>query len=367
MADAPATASARPLVVATDPELMDDLLRLAGAAGVDVEVAVDAVAARATWDSAPVVLVGRELGAECARARLPRRARIVLVAGRGTGTDDEDVWTLATELGAEHVVFLPAAEAWLVGRLVETSAGPGLPARVIGVVGGRGGAGASVLAAALAVTAVRTGLRALLVDADPYGGGLDLLLGSEDAGGLRWPQLAGASGRMNGPALRAELPRLGELHVLSWDRGDLLDVPAMAVDAVLDAGRQGTDVVVVDLPRRPDEGAVRALQAADVVLLIVPAEVRACAAAARVVTAVRPHCTDLRLVVRGPSPARLRAREVAGQLDLPLAGIMRAERGLPSALERGEPPAGRGTGPLAALCRDVLISLDLIPGGPAAA
>ena len=57
----------------------------------------------------------------------------------------------------------------------------------VAVVGGCGGAGASVLAAALAVTAVRHGGRALLVDCDPLGGGLDLVLGAEHVAGLRWP------------------------------------------------------------------------------------------------------------------------------------------------------------------------------------
>jgi secretion/DNA translocation related CpaE-like protein len=144
-------------------------------------------------------------------------------------------------------------------------------------------------------------------------------------------------------------------------------VPPAAVDAVLDAGRQAGDLVVVDLPRRPDEAAVRVLQAADLVLLVVPAEVRACAAAARVVQAVAPHCTDLRVVVRGPAPAGLRSRDLVRVLGLPILGAMRPERGLAGALERGEVPGGRGTGPLAELCRTVLASLDLGPGGSAVA
>ena len=48
---------------------------------------------------------------------------------------------------------------------------------VIAVIGGRGGAGASVFATALAHSATE----ALLVDLDPWGGGIDLLLGAETA------------------------------------------------------------------------------------------------------------------------------------------------------------------------------------------
>jgi secretion/DNA translocation related CpaE-like protein len=353
----------RSLVVADDPDLLDDVVRLAAAACVEVEVAPDPCAAGASWASAPTVFVDAGLAASCVRARLPRRPRVVLVAGSRAAADEDEVWSLAAQLGAEHVVFLPAAEAWLVDRLSAAATGPGSPGRLVGVLAGRGGGGASVLAAALAVTAVRAGVRTLLVDADPYGGGLDLVLGGEDAAGLRWPELAGMTGRVSGPALYDALPAVGELCVLSWDRGDVLSVPPTAVDAVLDAGRRAGDLVVVDLPRRPDEAAVRVLQSADLVLLVVPAEVRACAAAARVARAVTPHCTDLRVVVRGPAPAGLRSRDLVRVLGLPVAGVMRPERGLAAALERGEVPGGRGTGPLADLCRKVLASLDLGRGG----
>jgi secretion/DNA translocation related CpaE-like protein len=356
----------RPLVVADDADLVDDLLRLAAAACVEVEVVPDAVAARPPWTAASVILVGADLARECVRARLPRRSGVVVVAGSRLSPDNETVWTVATELGAEHVVFLPAAERWVVDRLAHAAAGSRPEGRLVAVVGGRGGAGASVLAAALAVTAVRCGRRALLVDVDPYGGGLDLVLGGEEAAGLRWPDLAGTSGRISGPALHAALPVVGELCVLSWDRGDVLEVPPDAVEAVVEAGRRDSELVVADLPRRPDEAAIRVLQAADLVLLVIPAEVRACAAAARVALAMSPHCADLRLVVRGPAPAGLRSRDLARVLALPLAGIMRAEPGLAAALERGEAPGSRGSGPLARLARKVLAQLDVAPVDSAA-
>jgi hypothetical protein len=67
-----------------------------------------------------------------------------------------------------------------------------------------------------------------------------------------------------------------------------------------------------------------------------------------------PHCASLAVVVRGPAPGGLKASEVAQALGLPLAGSLRAEPGLPAALERGQPPARDGRGPLAALCRRLL-------------
>jgi secretion/DNA translocation related CpaE-like protein len=375
----------RPLVVTNDVELLDDLLRLAAACEVELNVARDGVAARQYWFDAPLVLIGGPDGPGCAAARLPRRPGVVLVAqgsmaapdsglepffdpaqlGPPFPLDDADapaelteVWRAAADLDAEHVVFLPAAERWLVDRLADSTGGPSGSGLVVGVVGGRGGAGASVLAAGLAVTAARQGVRTLLVDADPLGGGLDLVVGREGSPGLRWPDLAATAGRISAPVLLDALPRVGDVCVLSWDRGDLLTVPPPAVDAALDAGRRGAELVVVDLPRWPDEAAVHALQGTDVVLLVVPAEVRACAAASRIATMIGPHCAQLQCVVRGPAPAGLRSRDLADALGLRLAGVLRPEPGLAAALERGEAPAASGRGHLADLCQRLLADLQ---------
>jgi hypothetical protein len=86
---------------------------------------------------------------------------------------------------------------------------------------------------------------------------------------------------------------------------------------------------------------------------------RACAAATRIVAAVSAHTEVLELVVRGPAPGRLRAREIARALGVPLAGTLRAEPDLARELERGAPPAGTGKGPLAAFCQRIVAELDL--------
>ncbi|RIV36184.1 septum site-determining protein Ssd [Micromonospora radicis] len=343
-----------PLVVTADGELLDDLLRLAAAGSVEVEVAADPAAARTRWQPAPLVVVGSDQAQPCLRARLPRRPRLILVGRLG---DVESGWQMADLLGAEHVAVLPAAEPWLVDRFAECGVDGAATARVVAVLGGRGGAGASILAGGLAVTATRARLRTLLLDADPLGGGLDLVLGWEQLEGLRWPALTGADGRVDAPALVQALPSRGDLVVLSWDRGDLLAVPAEAMAATLDAARRGRDFVVVDLPRQLDDAAVTALQAADRAFVVVPAELRATAAAARVVAVAAPHCAHLSVIVRGPAPGRLRPAEVARALGLPLAGSLRPEPGLCRGLERGEAPAADGRGPLAELCRRIVADL----------
>ena len=89
-----------------------------------------------------------------------------------------------------------------------------------------------------------------------------------------------------------------------------------------------------------------------------PAELRACAAGARVAALAAEHATDLQVVVRGPAPGRLRAAEVARAVGLPLAASIRAEPELARALERGEAPAATGKGPLATVCRRLVAQLD---------
>lgn len=357
-----------PLVVTTDSDLLDELLRLAAAGGTEVDVAADPAAARPRYAAAPLVLIGADQADACLRARLPRRPRVVIV-GRTPAV--EVAWEVAELLGAEHVAVLPQAEPWLIDRFAERSAHPST-GRLLAVIGGRGGAGASILAGGLAVTAVAAGMRTLLVDGDPLGGGLDLVLGWEQVDGLRWPALSEADGRVDPPALLQALPHRGDLVLLSFARDTppsdpLRGIPSEAMAATLDAARRGRDVIVADLPRQIDDAAVLALQAADRTLIVVPAELRATAAAARIAAVAAVHCDNVAVVVRGPAPGRLKAREISRALGLPLAGSLRPEANLCQALERGEAPAANGRGPLAELCQRLIGELTAGRGSMEAA
>ncbi|MEU6124239.1 septum site-determining protein Ssd [Streptomyces sp. NPDC047123] len=335
-----------PLIVTEDVELLDDLLRLCAAAGALPEVHHGGPDRGEVWDAAPLVLVGDDAAD---RVRGASRRRGVVLVGRDQ--DDSGVWRRAVEIGADHVLLLPDGEQWLVDRIADVAEGVGRPALTVGVIGGRGGAGASTLACALAVTAARDGRRTMLVDADPLGGGLDVLLGGESADGLRWPAFAASRGRLGGCALAESLPELHALRVLSWDRGDAVTVAPEAARAVVSAARRRGGVVVVDLPRRVDETVGEALAQIDLGLLVVPAELRAVAGARRVASAAGMALRDLRVVVaRGAEPGGLDSEEVARLVGLPLVGEVPWEPGLPAAQAAGKPPGGLARSPLARFC-----------------
>lgn len=344
----------RVLALVTDPELQDELLRLAAAAGCDLELAVDVAAARVPWVRAPLVLLDAASAARCAAVGLPRRDRVLVLCG---GSASDEVWRSAVAVGAEHVVHLPEGEAFLVSALGERVERSDEGGRVLAVLGGRGGAGASVLSAAVVTAAAGVGRRALLVDCDPLGGGLDLVLGAEDDPGLRWADVALTAGRVAASALHEALPSPGAsglLTVLSCGRA-AADPQPEAVAAVLDAGRRAGDVVVCDLPRALGPAAEAVLDRADLAVIVVPAEVRACAAAARVLAMAGERAEVMRVVVRGPAPGGLSASDVSRALAVPLLGSARPQPGLAAALERGELPR---RGPLPALAAQVLDALD---------
>ncbi len=350
----------RPLVVTGDGELLDELLRIAGAAGVEVTVAVDALAAEVHWASAPLVVVGSDRVADLARHRLPRRMAVLLVGGPGWVGETTQPWSGADVLHAEHVLVLPDAQTWLVARLGEHAPGGPLvhPAPVVGVVAGSEGAGARTLASALATTARQRGLATLLIDADPRRGRVDLAGGrgadhgaehAADHAADRLPE----AGFGDPPAIvvgpEVAVASGGTLALLSFDGLDQASVPPDAMVAALRAARYGRDLVVVDLPRTFDVAGRLALTSADRCYLVVVAEIRACATATRVAAAARRHCPGLALVVQAAARG-LRPGEVAEALDLPLAGVLPPE------------PWATGRDALARLSRRLLADIGARPG-----
>ncbi len=312
------------LAILTQPALRDEVDRIAAALDCRVIHLTDLqTVSRKTWSAAAAVLLDEPAAVRSGSCVLPRRSNvIVLTAAEPTG----NTWRAAVAVGAHRVLTLPADENNLVRHLadaVEAACDGERRGDIVAVIGGRGGAGASLFAAALAQAAGD----ALLVDLDPWAGGIDLLVGTENATGLRWPELALQGGRLAWLAVREALPhhpRHPGVSILSGTRR-ACELDARAVDAVVDAGRRGGVAVVCDLPRGATDAAETALELADLVVLVSPCDVRACAASAAIVPRLRAANPNIGLVVRGPSPGGLRAVEVAEISGVPLLTTMRAE------------------------------------------
>jgi secretion/DNA translocation related CpaE-like protein len=338
------------LALIADAALRDDVDRVAAAAGLPVVHASDP-SSRKVWTAAAAVLLDLAAARRCSQNGLPRRDRVVLIVHSEPEAVD---FQAAIAVGAQHVIALPARDGELMAELsdaAEESRDAGRRGAVVGVIAGRGGAGASVFATALAQTAAD----ALLVDADPWGGGLDLVLGSEGEAGLRWPDLALQGGRLSYTALRDALPQRRGVSVLSGSRTGS-DIDAEPLGAVVDAGSRGGATVICDLPRRSIGAVETVLDAADLVVVVAPADVRSCAAAAAITPWLSAFNPNAGVVVRGPSPGGLTSADVAKIVGLPLLAAMRPQPGVADALERGGLRLRRRS-PLAAAARRVLAVL----------
>ena len=320
---------ALPLVATSDDHLLDVALRWCAAVGCTPEVAADVASARRSWRSAPVVVVGDDLAPQLARAELPRRDHVLMLAGSRDGA-----WPLAVALGAVDVVTHDD-EVRALHALTLALDGRG-EACLVSVVGGCGGAGASTLAACLALAGSEAGLRSLVLDADPIGGGLDLLLGTEDRDGLRWQDLGATDGPVGAASLAAVLPRTGDLAVLSWGREGTEDVP-QAVGGVLTAAIRGFDLVVADVPRHLGAAGAELVGRSVLTVLVVPEDIRAIAASRRVLDRLRPHTSSFAVVAVARANG-LGRESVSDALALPVVARLRHDRHLRPAVDLGHGP-----------------------------
>ncbi|MCI2266123.1 septum site-determining protein Ssd [Sediminivirga luteola] len=312
--------------------VLEESRRLAAGVGVEIDV-LDSVLAGGARPC--LLIVGEDVDEPPEPPGVPR----VLVALDAAERADS-IWRRAAALGVEHVALLPGAEEWLIQRMIAAVEPPQQPAPTIGVVAGSGGAGSSLLACAAARHAAAQGRRTLLIDADPLGGGVDLVLGMESHDGLRWPALVNSRGRLRPSTLVDALPRDDLLSVLSWDRSGTPDVGDDVFDAVVSAAQLAFDTVILDLPRHAPRGWTRRCRH---VLLIVPTQVRAAVAAAQVARRLTSLHPDVRLVVRR-TPGGVHPGALADSLGLPFAGELKTDRGLADTIDRGEglPHGNRG-------------------------
>ncbi|WP_394216783.1 hypothetical protein [Brachybacterium vulturis] len=223
------------------------------------------------------------------------------------------VWSAALTAGARAVLPLPAGSDEFLSRLAEL-ARPRSTALLLGVVGGCGGAGASSFAARLAAAARAQG-PSTLVDADPLGGGTDLLVEAPALEGIRWREAADL-GPGDGEALHAGLPRVDEVRLLV--AGEDPGPTEQTLPPVLSALSALGGTVVVDLGPALVPAAAEHL---DQLLVVVPATDHAVRATARRLRSWQLPSGLAHAAVRRSGP--LGAGEVCEDLGLPLAASFR--------------------------------------------
>lgn len=339
------------VLFSADEALTTDVLRLAAAAGIAPAVVKDLGSLMRVWSTAPAVLVGTDVAAGLAALSPQRRARTHLV---GHGPLPDRVFRAAVAIGAESVAELPVSDAWLVEMLTDVADGAARPGEVVGVIGGSGGAGASIFAAALASAATSAG-SVLLVDADPLGAGLDQILGMEGAEGIRWDALMHSTGRLSARSLRETLPEHEGVAVLTWPAQRSGPLEAFAMREVLSAGARGFDHVLLDLPRHPDPVTDEAITRCDRLILVSTLTLPAVSAAGRLAMRL-PEAVPRHLVTRGRHSG-ITPEEVSRLLGTPLLVAMGDQRGLDESVNLGAGPTRGRRGPLARAAREAMDAL----------
>lgn len=246
-------------------------------------------------------------------------------------------WKAAVQIHAEEAYILPAQTAELLGALgredSKTTASAGV---VIGVMGAVGGVGASTLAAVLARkrSAHNT---TVLIDGVPSSGGIDLLVGAEETLGARWPDMGFKRGSVQATDVLEALPHTKDkMAVLSTARSKVLD-PFQLNPAELSAAiscfsaSENTVDVIVDLPAHWANSEV--MEHLSYLVLVVPAEVRAVAAAGAVALELQPFQLPLLVVLRHRGWSGLNVGDVEEILGCDVIAELGTIAKLPKSLE----------------------------------
>ena len=248
--------------------------------------------------------------------------------------------------------------------------------RVVGVVGASGGVGTSTLAVALALRAGPALGAVACVDLVLGSGGLDVTACVEHLPGLRWQDLAGARGRLDGADLLAALPAEGPARILSAGG------PAGGVDGFGD-GSAGAGRLQPVPPDPVVADCVSALSAVcaltvldlgtttrwaslctDLVLVAGTAARQLADAGAAVAALTTPVGAEVRLVLRTGRRGAVAPEDVAAHLDLPLGAVLPDDPRSVADADRGRPPGSRAGGATSVAADRVLQECGLL-GVPA--
>ncbi|MFT4298767.1 MAG: hypothetical protein QM597_03920 [Aeromicrobium sp.] len=325
------------VVAASAAETRESVTRWAAALGAAAEPADSLAEVRRRWPDAPVVVVDTAMARLLVDVGVPRRPHVLLLdPGLGLGEAADDAWRVAVALGAELVCRPHDEQAQREVMEVLARAQDGRDeACVVAVVGAVGGVGATTLATGIARAAAHRRWRTVVCDLDPIGG-LDLVLGAEQAEGARWDTLDLGGGRLPAGALAEVLPSHDGVRFLTGERS--APMSCRDADAVVPVMRRASDLVVLDVPRDPV--ALAAAARAEVTVVVVPEDVRGIAAGQQMVAHLRGVTGTVVALARGV-PGGLGRTSIATHLPVPVVGRLRHRPGL-----RRDLGLGRGMGSL---------------------
>lgn len=390
------TSSDAILVWIADQQLFEEVSLIVAATGRPMltvgSTAGSEVFSGAKWRQSAAVIVDNSVAARIQKAmesgtQISARGPLIVVSGGVSDSADQVV----RAVGAALEVVLPAENIRLVsvlgrsGQVNIPGSSPGernlmMPpvaprtapltagiadiagaAPSIAVIPAVGGAGASVMAACLAINLAQY-RSCCLIDADEYSGGADLLMGMESEPGVRWGDLGTGTGQLDPEALMTALPVVRtrpELRVLTSTRcrgvTSASTYPSNyptpeGVAKVMSTLLSHEVSVVVDLPR-DRRFFPMVLEQVDIVAIAVPQAVRAIAAAGKLATEIRDCGIEPVALLRAQRSNDISAQEIAQATDIRIAGEVKYLRGLSheidvSGLGRSVGVIGAGLAPL---------------------
>lgn len=313
-----------PIVVAVaDPALHSEAIHIAAATGRKVIDAADDTQLARHAPKAHALLID-DLRAPSLHPQ-PRGPNVfTVVADTAPVASREDVFALP----AQAADVLRSIGALALAPAAHTARG-----KVVAVLGACGGAGASVLSAALC----RVAGDATLIDAHQFSGGLDLLLGLEATPGARWGDIDfTAGGAVSRAEMRGALPATeDDTALLTFPRTTVADPFRLSpeeLNAVVHAaGAEGLTVVDTPLALLPDR--------CDLVVVVLRPELRAAAAAARIVAECNAAGVANALLLRQSSWASLEPAQVEDTAKAPVIAQVQQIRGLTKQLDQSGLPA----------------------------
>lgn len=245
-------------------------------------------------------------------------------------------------------------------------ASPHRRGRVFALTPASGGVGASCLSVALAIRAAAAGQSVALVDADPFSGGLDVLLGIEQLPGLRWPALLDVREGLDGVALAQRLPGTDGVSLVSHERGS--HPPArwlLALPHVVAGLARAHDLVVLDCAR--SLAVFRAVRAglADLTgelppewLLVsgaAPSQLGALSHTLQVLRSVLDPGAPVCVALAAPASSDDTEQVLCEQLAVEVITRVREDRYLERDLTAGIAPGVRGRGALVSAADELLV------------